>query len=1071
MGYFAEHGRRLAAVSFFIALIAAATAVWGQGPGAAAQAPSPSTPIQITADHGTTWLENDDRVFMLEGNIRLVQGTTVITMGRGVLWFDMKRKDAVKAYYIQAYGEDGIQLNQDGAIKQGKSGMFAMTTTGEIKIQPIGSEMQNQSQAADPLYARAKEERQKNGPAMLPRAPSSIQQVQAVDPPQPPAPPAFPPAPGQVPPVPGQVTPTVPGPAPGTPPPPPFFGPAVTPPTQLPPVVAPTPRNFSIRSRSTANGSVKLTSGTAENGDTFYIISEPIIMTISNPKEATGVLDVEADRMIYWTKGDGKKSFENMRGPNGETTQHIEFYMAGNVEMRSATKKETETLRCDELYYDVSRNVAIATKSDLEIKQPKIPNPLHVKAEEMRQLNAKTIEVSKATLFSTVLPSDPGLTFYLKNVTIDEREVPKTTLFGNPIYDPITGQPKVDRLRYFKGNSLWVNLEQVPIFYFPYMSGNVEDPLGPLDSIAFGGSNIFGATIQSTWDLYQLLGIEKPANTRWRLFADYLTARGPGLGTDFTTLGKDLFEVPNKYNGYFKAYGINDHGINGTQTDILGGDRGKFYFPPPPGTQIPYTHPDWRGRIFSRGNVYDLPGGFTVQYGLGYISDQNYIEQYYINDWLSDLNQETYAYVKQQNDQWAWTLLAEPRIRSWITEAAWLPRADGWLIGQKLFDNWLTVDVHGSAGYAQLRTPNVPSFAYLPTDVNVDTGRFDLWSEASLPFTAGPFRVAPYIVGDAAYYTANVNGDGQSRFLGGAGVRASIPFSKLYPDITSEFFNLDGIYHKINFSTNYLYARSSTSYTNLPQLDRLNDDTTDQAMRDLQYRQIFINPANAAFLTNFNGLVNPQTYAIRRLIDSRIDTLDSINVVQFNLENRLQTHRGIGASEHVVDWMTLSLGASLFPQPTRDNYGEHWGILEYDWTWNIGDRTALVSNGWMEPVTGGPRIFNMGGIINRPDGTNFYLGYRQIDPLNSKAVVANISYSFSQKYSIVANTVWDFGVKTQAYGLGVTRVGTDVQMTLGLNYNSVLQTFGVQFEIIPNLLKSSIRGVTPGIGGGTLMSR
>src|SRR5262249_46854579 len=159
------------------------------------------------------------------------------------------------------------------------------------------------------------------------------------------------------------------------------------------------------------------------------------------------------------------------------------------------------------------------------------------------------------------------------------------------------------------------------------------------------------------------------------------------------------------------------------------------------------------------------------------------------------------------------------------------------------------------ATYAQLRTPTVPSFAYLPTDVNVDTGRFDVWSELAMPLTAGPFRISPYLVGDIAYYTANVNDDGQSRFYGGAGVRSSMPLLRQFPDMTSEFFNVDGIYHKIVFSTNYLYARTSTSFSNLPQLDRLNDDTTDQAMRDLQYRQIFINPSNAAFLTNFNGLV------------------------------------------------------------------------------------------------------------------------------------------------------------------------------------------------------------------------
>lgn len=913
-----------------------------------------------------------------------------------------------------------------------------------------------------PANAAQSDAAQENAPTLAP-----IQLVQAVEPL-----PAAPPPPVITPPIQGAPeanvpSPTMPAAPVPAPPPPPFFGPPMNPPPQTPAPVAAT-RQFFIKPRSSLGFRSKGLPKNTPNGEEVFIISEPVIVSIIDPNKSPGIVDIEADCIVFWSRGgSGAQLFESLQSPQGETSRHVEFYAAGNVELRIQSKKgkDVENIKqcCDSVYYDVSRNVAIATKSDIEIRRPKLPYPIHMKADEILQLNAKTFQADKAYIYSTILPSDPGLTAYLRTVKVEDREVPKKTLFGNPIYDPETGQPKVDHQHYFDGRNFLLYAEGVPVFYFPFLRGNAEDPLGPLDSIGFGASNIFGFTLQSTWDLYQLLGIERPTGTRWRLYLDYLSARGPGAGTEFTAQGKDLFGIPNRYNGFFKAYGIHDTGVNGTETDILGGDRGKFYFPPPPGTTIPFTHPEWRGRVQTRLNVQDLPDGFTVQGQLALISDQNYIEQYYLNEWLTDINQETFLYVKQQNNQWAWSILGEPRLREWNTEAAWLPRADGWLLGQKFFDNWLTLNLHGSAGYAQFRTPNVPSFAYLPTDVPLDTGRFDLWSELSMPFTAGPFRFAPYLLGDAAYYTTAIDGNGQERALGGAGLRSSIPFSRVYPEIQSEFFNVDSIYHKINFSTNYLYARSSTSFTNLPQLDRLNDDTTDQALRDLRYRQIFINPANAAFLTNVNGLTNPQTYAIRRLIDSRIDTMDNINVFQMNLENRLQTRRGIAASEHIVDWMTLNLGASLFPQPTRDNFGEHWGILEYDWTWNVGDRTSLYSNGWTEPVTGGPRVFNFGGILNRYDGTSFSLGYRQIDPLNSKAVIANLGYTFSQKYSINASTTWDFGVNMQTYSFGIVRTGTDIQMTLGLSYNSVLKNFGFQFEIIPNLLKTSMRS-SPGVG-------
>lgn len=1074
MGKVVEHGRRRIVLGVLLVL-AIAVQAWGQEPDVVEKdlhAPGTSTPIQITSDYAATWEEKDDRVFLLQGNIRIDQGTTRITTKRGAVWVDMKRKATLGAYYVHVYGEDGVELTTSGEKKQGPRGMFALTTTGDISVKPSATKLIEQNLTTDPVYTRAFEERRRvlNAAQQLAAAsapPAEIQQTQAT---APPPPPDFNGGPGQaVPGVPGPTTtPTVPSPPPAPPGPPPFFGPATTPPAPLPGPPG-TPRRFSIRPRTTEE--IRVRNYTTSSGETVYVVPSPVIVEITDPKNKNGSLDLEADRMVFWTRGDGKQFFDSMKSRDGETTQHIEIYLAGNVELRSRTKKEEQILRADELYYDVTRNVAIGTKADLELRQPKLPYPVHMKAPEILQINSKTFQANQAELYSSTLPSDPGLKVYLRTMTIEEHDVPRTTIFGRAVIDPATGEQKIDRRRRFDGRNSLVYFENVPVFWFPFLKGDVEDPLGPLDSIGFGGSNIFGATFQSTWDIYQLLGIQRPQGTRWQLYLDYYSSRGPAAGTQFTSTGNDLFGMPNRYSSTTKAWGIYDTGVDGTSTDILGGDRGKFYFPPPPGTVIPYTHPDWRGRVISRTNVQDLPNGFSVQAALGLVSDQNFIEQYYLNDWLTDYNQETFLYVKQQQDIWAWSILAEPRLRPWITEAAALPRADGWLLGQKIFDDWLTLNVHGSAGYFMLRTPNVPSFAYLPTDVNVDSGRFDVWSELSLPFTAGPFRMVPYLVGDAAYYTADVNGDGQGRLFGGAGLRATLPFSRLYGDVQSDFFNVDSLYHKVEFNTNYLYARSSVSYNGLPQIDRLNDDTSDQAMRDLQTRQIFINPSNAAFLTNVNGLVNPQAYAIRRLIDNRIDTFDNINVFQFSFDQRLQTRRGIAASEHVVDWMTLNLGASLFPQPNRDNYGNHWGILEYDWNWNIGDRTALYSNGWAEPVSGGPRFFNVGTILNRPDGTSFVLGYRQIDPLMSKAVVASVAYRFSQKYSVAASTVWDFGIEQQTYGLGITRVGTDVQMTLGLSYNSILQNFGVQFEIIPNLIKSQIR-TNAGIGNmNGLMSR
>src|SRR5262249_10603906 len=160
----------------------------------------------------------------------------------------------------------------------------------------------------------------------------------------------------------------------------------------------------------------------------------------------------------------------------------------------------------------------------------------------------------------------------------------------------------------------------------------------------------------------------------------------------------------------------------------------------------------------------------------------------------------------------------------------------------------------------------------------------------SLPFRLGPVKFVPYGVLDLTQYITDLAGDSRGRFYGGAGLKASLPLSRLYPNVQSEFFNLQGLYHKSVFSSNYYIAHSDTPFSLLPQLDRLNPDATDQALRDITPLQPILNPPNGVALAT-SPIYNPQLYAIRRLVDNRVDTLDSIQVLQLDWRNRWQTKR------------------------------------------------------------------------------------------------------------------------------------------------------------------------------------
>lgn len=840
------------------------------------------------------------------------------------------------------------------------------------------------------------------------------------------------------------------------------------------PVVGPE-RVLSIRPRSSRK--LDFETFPQPNGETAVVVTNGVIISVRVPPpgntpvkkgfkslesrgeqliEERGVLDIEADRLVFWTRGTGQELLQGMQSQQGQSSRTMEFYLNGNVEIRSQSGRETQRLSADEVYYDVGRNVAIALRGRLEVREPRLPYPIHFDADEILQLNAKTYKASRGVVYATILPSDPGLKVEVRDSTIEERTVQPKTLLGTPRIDRKTGKPKQVTEHIFRGTNLVTRLEGVPIFYFPYLRGRVEDPFGPLEALSFNYNNIFGFQAYTTWDIYDLLGIDPIPGHRWRLYADYLSMRGPALGSEYDLAQADLFGIPAHVEGLVKAYGLNDHG-----TDVLGGGRGEYLFTNPPPVFTPITHPDWRGRLLGKLNVQDLPAGFTAQGQVGLISDINFLEQYFFRDYFNEMNQDTSLYVKQQQGTAAWTLFGQVRLLDWYTTTEWFPRGNGYLLGQSLLDRFV-YDAKVDVGYARLRTPNQGPPAYLSTIVPAQGVRADLWQDISYPMQLGAFKVVPYLNGDLTYYGQDVQGDSNGRAYGGAGVRASLPLSRLYPGVDSELFNLNGLYHKMLFTGNYYYARSNVSILDLPQYDLVNDNTTDLTLRYLRAYQPVLNPANANFLLN-NPLVNPQLFALRRLVFTDIETRGDINVFQGGLRQRLQTKRGFPGQQHVIDWMLLDLRASLFPESSRDNFGRPVGILEYDWLWNVGDSTGLYSDGWMEPVTGGPRYFNIGLFTGRPDMTNLTVGFRLIDPLESRSVYASMSFPFSTKYAATAGTVWDFGTNTQTYTVGFTRTGTDLQLSLGFSVNSILNTVGVQFMVVPTLLRGGGRIGSPGM--------
>jgi len=1036
--------------------------------------PGESKPLVLEADQAAVWISGGETCIVLNGKVLAQLGFMTMRSSQAVAWANVAKYRQSGVWSVDIYAE-GLSLDTGGESRSSSKGMITVSTRGELRFQASKDKVVRQDLSSDPLFVRASSARDSlkrgsraagNGPVenILPASAQQPSQGQP-NPPQinpvpliPPIPPAplRPPLPGVQPPDPEPPSPNLSGPMPAVSPPisvsgtGPQLGNGVVPVPTLPDepyFEPPAPlRQFTIAPRT--NSGFEFNFGPQAGNEQSLVITGGVILNIRNV-EGASLIDIEADRVVMWTKGaDARQMMENLRGKGG-TSRDMEVYLSGNVELRSVESRgpkgipgQTRTIRADEIYYDLRKNTAIALKAELQFYEPRVPDPIFIRAEELQKLGESDYRVVKAEMFASQTPADPGLKLYIAEATVQEKRKKRSGFFGNPIIDRESGETLEYTESLTRGRNAFIKAWDFPVFYLPYFQGDARDPLGPIEAINFGFSNrVFGGQFGLTLNAWDMLGIQPLDNTKWRFDLDYLTLRGPGLGTEYTYATKDLFGIPGNTSGGLRFWGIRDVG-----TDILGGGRGEND-----------DHPLYRGRASWRQNWQTL-SGFTLQANMQLLSDQNFLEQYFKNEFDTDPVQTTHIYARQDlGYNAAAGLIGQVNVRDWVTDTQWLPKADFWVTGQSFLDV-ITYSSQVGAGYAQLQLSNVPEPYVSPTDVASSAGRFHWMQEAAIPFSLGALRVVPYLKGDLAYYTSDINPDsgGLGRAWGGPGIRASIPFSAFFPEAHSDLFNISGLNHKAVFGMNYLYAGSSEPYTRFAQFDRLNDDATDQALRDIRVKLPVFNPTYGSILAT-SPLYDPTTYAIRRTLDNRYDTLDAVQVFQLDLMQRLQTKRGFPGNQHVVDWMVLDLSASAFPEQSQ-NFGSHWAFLQYDYLWNIGDRTAIVSSGWIDPIDNGAQVIGVGAYFNRSDRTSLFLGYRQIEPVGSKPITGGITYTFSPKYAISAFSSYDLGTQMSlANSLIFSRTGKDAQINLGFTYNAMQNNFGFTFEILPRVVASMIR--------------
>ena len=760
-----------------------------------------------------------------------------------------------------------------------------------------------------------------------------------------------------------------------------------------------------------------------------------------------GSIDVDTDRLVIWTAAVDQLT-QHPTLQQHETP--LEIYLEGNIVFRQGDR----TVYANRMYYDVRRKSGVILNAEMLTPVPEYQGLLRLRADVLRQLDDDHFVAQNGSLTSSRFGVP---TYELKSGTVvfqDVQQPAVNPLTGQPDVDPETGQPIIAHQRQATSTNNFVYVEGVPVFYWPTMATDLESPNYYIDNFSIEHDSIFGTQVRTQFDAYQIFGIPKVKGTRWDLDLDYLSDRGPAFGTDLKYDRTGMFDLPGRYYGMFDAWGIQDHGI-----DDLGRDRR---------TDGPNPDDAFRGRILAR-HRETLPDDFVVTAELGYISDRNFLEQYYEREWDEQKDESTDVELKQIRDNTSWSIYAQGKLTSIFVETEWLPRLDHFMLGQPLVNDSLTWYEHSNASYAKMLPDSKPTnqedavaWGLLPWEANVHGDRVASRQELDLPFAWGDVKLVPYVLGEIAQWGEDLNGQDLTRAYGQAGFRASLPIWSVNPAVQSDLFNLHGIAHKVVFNADISVAETNQNLDQLPLYDPLDDNAIEQFRRRFAFDTFGAPPPVPP---SFDERLYALRYGLGSWVASPSTEIEGdMMAARLDVQQRWQTKRG--ADQHIVDWITLDTQAVIFPDADRDNFGSAVGLVGYDFKWNVGDRVTVVSDAMFDFFPQGPKYVTIGGFLSRPPRGSLYLGFRSLEgPISSNVLAASYAYRMSPKWISTLGSTYALGSQGNiGQNMSLTRIGEAFLITVGMNVDSSKGSVGGTFTIQPRFTPHGRVGSTSSLG-------
>ena len=815
-----------------------------------------------------------------------------------------------------------------------------------------------------------------------------------------------------------------------------------TTPALLPRKVTVNPRNlgmdFKVHSEVDRKKEPPETMTTVQGGVTIVVENVPVVL---DGQVVLTRIDLSADRAVIWTSAEGL----GQPGDGFEINENTPFqvYLEGDIVVRQGNSE----VKASHAFYDIRDRRGLLMNSELRTYIPELDAFLRVRADTIRQMSETSFQAQNAW-FTTSQLGRPGYRSQAGFITIDDRP----SAWGSRV-DPSTGRPRTTQYITSTNNTLFV--EEVPVFYLPRLSGSVEEFPFPLKSASLGFSGVYGTEINTAWSVDKLFGFDLPPGVEWDLLLNGYTNRGPAIGTSGNyDLDGQVFGLPTHITGDALLYYVYDTG-----TDQLGLGRNSLPFPDAN-----------RGRALHR-NRLEFPFGVSLSSELSYFlnDDRNFLQQYYEPEFIRGKDQENLANLAVQNDNVTGSLMFQTRLNDIFDQTEWLPRLDLTVLGQPLLNDAVSWSSHSWIGYGHIRPAQAPTdpndtftaLPYLPDVQGLVTGTRH---ELTLPFQVGPVKVAPYALGEAAYWQQDMTAHDRTRLYGSAGVRASLEFWRAVPEIQSSVFGLNGLAHKVVLDADYSYSRSSQSLADIPQYNAFDEDAQER------FRERFLD-------LEFGGVLpaqfDPRFYAVRAGAGQSVtaayqELVDNQQVLRLGLRQRWQTKEGPVEQQRIRDWMSLDLESSIFPNASRDNFGSTLGLLTGRYMWQVGERTQLLANAVVDPFSNGQRVWNAGVLTQRGPRGSLYVGVRQVHagPIDSSLLTGSFSYRMSEKWTSTFGAAYDLVEgRDRGQSMTITRIGEYMLFHVGTGYDRSRNNFSINFMVEPRLGGNSSAQISSLLGG------